>query len=425
MGDIDNLLQEMKEIWPKLVISKENILRPTQEVVCRFYSNFMHDCNEKIAYLTGVSMSFDSTIAHYEPEEQLFVQLSRFMEKINGFKFTLADIYQPISIRTKNFFKLCTHFMTYTETLQNVTDVLGNTVFSTKEDTAKLLLEQQALIDENNENAKKKAELIETKSLLEHELQSTRNSYKEMKALKAAKVKIYAEKRKQIENLKYELQNEEYNLKRLETVEKDLLEQRITEREHHNILHTIETLKSECEMLDSYEIDIGDGLVHENKVLQHSADCIRILNQCSFNVDNLRKLIHKEDELKATSNSLEKLLITKSNLIKQKSVGNEQKLMALKEQFSNLQSEYKILKETYSDNVNKFSQELDRLKDSLEDKSNNYTKIILEYKEEIEELEQNLNKMRNAFTTEYVRVSQVEKVVVDRFKEMLLKFKEM
>lgn len=425
MGDVDDLLQQIKECWPKFTIAKENILRPTQEVVFRFYSNFIHDYNEKIAYLTGVSTTFNINVAHCEPEEQLFLQLSRLMGKIGGLKFTLPDIYQPISIRTKNFFKLCIHFITFTEYLQGVTDVLTNTVFNAREDIAKLLLEQQELIDENNDNAKSKAELSENKSLLEREFQSVRQSYNEMKTLKASKEKMYAEKRKLTGNLKQELQNEEYKLKRVEDMEKDLLEQRITEREHQNVLHTVAALKSESEMLDSYDTGLEDGLEHENKVLQHSADCIRLLNKFDFIVENIKELIHKEDELKVIINSLDKVTSTKTTLIKHKKVKSEQEFMAFKKQFADLQSEYKTITDKYTDNLNLFSRELNQLKDCLQKRFSDNCKIILEYEKDTVKLEENLDKMKKAFATEYVRVSKVEKVVVDKFKEMLMKFKGM
>lgn len=425
MSELDDLVCQIKNCWPKFVITKEALSQPTQELVVQFYSNVIEDHKKKVALLTGSSITFDYNFMDYEPEEQLFLQISRLLGKISNLKFTLGDIYQPTPIRTKNFFKVCIHFVAFTDGLQHEAEILGNEVLKTKEDTEKLSLERQELIEEINENAKSKAELSEKNNLLDQELKSTRASYKEMNSLKASKEKLYAEKRNQIENLNRDLQNEEYELKRLENIQKDLLEQRITERDHQNIVNTIEALKSESEMLDNDDINIDDGLVHENKVLQHSADCIRMLNKCEFNVENVKQLVHKEEELKVILNTVDQLTATKLNPARQQKLETEQKLVALKEKVLNLQSQFKIVENNYTSNITQFSEEFNKVKIHIQNESSNNTNIILNYKQDIEKLEQDMDRMRKAFTTEYVRVSKVEKVVIDKFKEMLMKFKEM
>ncbi|XP_018572902.1 myosin-11 [Anoplophora glabripennis] len=425
MSEVEDMLSDIKRCWPELVISKENLLQPTPEVVFQFYSNFINDYNEKIAQLTRSPPIFNFNSADYEQEELLVLELSKLLGKISGLKLTIADIYEPKPRSTRSFFKVCIHFIRYLECQLTEAETLGNEVYTTQENTTKLLLEQHELIDEINEIAKNKAELSENKNLLEQELKSTKTAYEKMKMLKATKEKLYAEKRKQIENLKRELQNEEYELKCLEDEENNLLKQLVTEREYQNIQKTIETLKSELEMLYNNNINIDDGLVEENKVLQHNADCIRMLNKCEFDVKIVEKLIHKEDEFKVISNTADKLTAIKLNPAKQQKFENEQKLASLKEKLINLQSEHKVLKHSYTTTIAQFSQELSDMKNSRQNESNRNCKIIADYERDIGKLEEDFEKMKKTFTIEYIKVSKIEKVVIDKFKEVLVKFKDM
>ncbi|KAJ8915815.1 hypothetical protein NQ315_004627 [Exocentrus adspersus] len=426
MEDMEDLLNIIKVCWPKFTISKQDLLYPTQELVVRFYNNFIEDYNEKVTYLTGVPVITDFNVIDCEPEQQLFIQLSRLLGEIDGLKFTLADIYRPLPVRTKNFFKICIHLVVFTENLQNETDELSRNVFQMKQDVTNLSAEQQTLLSEINDNAENKAELEENINLLKLHYVTTKDSFKEIKVLKAVRQKAFLEKKNLLENCKCELQNGEHELHYLENKEKDLLEQKITENEHQNILHTLNAMKNEFDTLNVDDDDIGSGLIYENQVLQHTKDLIRLLDNCDFTVlTQIKKLIQKEDEFKILLNTVDKLTSTRLNPNKLERIKTEEKLVVVKQQLADLQNEFKNIKDSYEISLNTFLQDYQKFKDYIEDESNTNCNAILCYKKNIEELKERCNELKKAFATQYIRVSSVEKKVLDEFQETLLRFKQM
>ncbi|KAJ8976921.1 hypothetical protein NQ317_005093 [Molorchus minor] len=418
--DLAALLSQIKDYWPQFQITKENLLRPTKEMAFRFYSSFVSECYEKIAQITGCPPFDEFGSADHTPEDHLFLQLCRLREAINC-PFTLIDIYQPTPKRTKHFFNICIHFLIFLNHLESEAISLGSQMYEIKEYMGSLSKEIEELNQEINKYAKVIVDMTDIReNTLKPELAALQKTWKDLKLLKSGKEKVYAEKKSQIEKLKLEISNEEYDLNRLEVLKKEFQTERTTKEEHQTILQTLEYLKSESEYLDNDDVYMNDRLIMDNEKFKNRADCLRLLSKYNFNIQSVKDLTKKEEQFKTILNSVD-LLKIKINSLKQQSFETDKNTLEARESLSKLQGKYRESKELYVSNIDKLKQEQATIVKTIHDQSENNAKTILSYEEDIAKLKEELDKLRKTFMEGYIRLSKKEASVLDRFKNALKK----
>ncbi|XP_023022870.2 uncharacterized protein [Leptinotarsa decemlineata] len=420
--DAEYILSHMRG-FPQFQISKEDILRPTPEIVFRFYSKFISEFHERATFIAGTSLNLlDTDSESGDPEERLFQkmsQMSTLFEKA-GMKFLHGDIYEPTVVRTKNLFKICIHFLSFVEQILEETERLGSDICKKKGDSVRMEEDHQNLMSNINEAATKKAELLESVNKLNDDLKCITSLQEEYMELKAKKDKSNDDKRKQIEMMKRELQKEEYDFERLELQEKKFIEQTITESEHKTLLQMLDNLENEIKSLSNDDVNMADILLHENSILEHYQACIKRLPDVSeFNVEVVKNFITNEELLNDLEVNTEKLHDTKLTTVSQSKFQKDKLLKETEYLLSKRQVEYESCKMVFLKNIEELLLQVKQFKEELEAKYQKSIKSISSYMNNIEKLKSDLEKIRNSFCDEYIKFCKAEKSATDMFTKHL------
>ncbi|KAG5898411.1 hypothetical protein JTB14_030389 [Gonioctena quinquepunctata] len=427
VGEIENILSFFRDYLPEFPITKENLLRPTPELVFKFYSKFISEYHERASFLVGTSVSVletDSDAA--DTEERLLQKLtqrSKLFEK--GMRFLHGDIYEPTVVRTKNLFKICVHFLAYTEHILDDTERLGTDIIKMRENTMRIKEEMEQLTMGINESARKKAEAIERNKQLTDELKVLMRQKEEYEAFSEEEERREMEKCKQIEAKKQKLEKLELSYKRLELQEKDYAEQTITESEYENLLQMVEDLEVEIKTLGNDDIDMADILSLENNTLEHYQACIKRLPDISeFDIERVKKLITCEEQLSNMEVDNEKLVKTKLPSLVQSRNQKEKLLKECVQSLAKAEIDYKANRISFKENLEELTQRLRCYKDELDSKIRCSNKNISCHTDGINKLKSDLQRLRECFCQEYVKVCKAEKLAADKFAKHISGFLE-
>lgn len=397
------ILEYAKNSWPNFCITKENLNHPTTELVTEFYKNFLFDYYEKIQCWAGPYYNLEElrTVEHLEPEEDLFLKMRQIMGMFNH-RFRLCDLYEPTSVPTKNFFLLCCHLLMFTDVITDDVERIGNTVLKTKEDTNFLLNEHEELLIKTNEKATKRSDLMDYLDKNCKKLELKKSAYEQMKDLKDQKEKIYGDKKKQIELFQKEIRKGQFELDNLETREKELTEQTVTDTEYNFLKTMINNLEVEISSLGTDDIDMEDILLHENDVLLHYRDCQkRVPNTTDFASDIINRLTEIEDALKIEQINNDKLINNKYNALSLYKRQQEKRNSELSDYYENLMKQLCLLKE---EKVG--------------------VQTIQFCSKNIAKLEDQMVQLKENFAKEYIKISEIYEAVKNYYKSVLLDLEE-
>lgn len=423
----DHVLGLINDSWPYLQITKKDLLRPTSSMVVNVYNNFVMEFEEKAQFLAGPYCYTTEPNENLDAEERLFYRIYHIFDTFeknmsNQHMIMLSDIYDPVPIRTKNFFKICSHLVSFVENILEESEALAGNVIKMKVNSNLLENEREKVLSEIDLRATRKTELLEEKEILNQELSKIKGSHEEVKNNMQLKEISYSKKKKEIELLRQQLQLEEQELNRLENKEKELSEQVITESEYINLKHIIEACEIEFKSLGNDQVGMDDLLVHENDELLHFQDIRkRVPEDEDFDLEIVKTVIEHEEELKDIQIENEKLINNIVNPLEVVKTQSEITLEEIKQQVVKENQEYQNMLKKIGEDELAICEQIIKLRDKYKINSNQNTKTVQRLENEIEKLNADRSALRFIFQSEYIKIAEADAKVKEYFKHLLSK----
>ncbi|XP_050498897.1 uncharacterized protein MG328-like [Diabrotica virgifera virgifera] len=414
---MDSLLETIKNTFPDFQITKDDILRPSSESVCRIYSTFLSDFEEKIAYAIGFYQDDVETDLDVE-EDRIFLK----MQKLNpifsesGMQFGYGDVIMPTGTRTRLFVYVFIHMLNFFLNALDPFEKTCSDVLKIREDIDRLFSEKDNYLIKINDNIIERLELVKANEDLENEIQKLETTVKNDSSERRKKEReINVPLRKDLKRLEMTVEEKTTSIEKLAAKEKKYVEEVITEAEYLELKKLENDLESEKESLKTEDVDMDDFLAYEYKIVDHFRHCGKSIPD-PLNVDFINRHIKMEEELEDLKDIIQKLSsdinLNKSTLNHQKQLHEQAQSVCLKTNtknnviLQNIQSECEVLKhkvQIVKENV------CSRYRDALAYNS--------EMKNKITQLENEFEDLKDHFRKEYIKITKAEDLAIQTFKE--------
>ncbi|XP_056630746.1 protein Spindly-like [Diorhabda sublineata] len=417
----ENLIEQIKERWPDLSFTQENLQRPTPDKVFQFYTSFLMDCEEKILDTIGF---YGEAKTDLSPEELVLFKMQKFnvLFKRADIQFLLGDICQPTYIRTKSFFCICNHFLTYFENIFHDFEKISGDITKMREDNDKLNEQKIEISNDITKYVEKKIRLLEDKERLQKNIEATENLHAEYCAQRAEKELVIKEKEKELELLKISVDKTTSQINVLSAREKQCLEEMITEEEYSNLKKLEEQLKSENETLRNDVIHMEDVLTYESKILDHFSRCLKAIPD-NFNSDMVNQHISMDIQLKDLKTQKEKL-DAELRLLKSTQNNERKKLIDIEGCYLAAYSELNKIIEDIQQEFEELTFTLQKQKEEISNSKREVLSSNLQFKHDIAQYENDIRKLKEHFQNEYVKIKDAENLRFKTIKNHLLDLKK-
>lgn len=122
IGEIERIIMEMNQLFPNLIVKKDDLLNPKHEFVKSFCEHAVNYYDSKIGFMvSGEEAPLVNTAEAYYvnlgygPEIALYIRIRDITQHICTNSFTVIDFYRPQKQRTKAFLRIILNFLLYVD----------------------------------------------------------------------------------------------------------------------------------------------------------------------------------------------------------------------------------------------------------------------------------------------------------------------
>ncbi|CAG9829996.1 unnamed protein product [Diabrotica balteata] len=412
---MDDLIDSIRKAFPDSQITKDDILHPTSESVCKIYSTFLSDFEEKIAYARGFYQ--DDLRTDLDEEERIFLK----MQKLNaiftktGLKFCLGDIIEPTFTRTRVFVCMFVHMLIFFGNTLHTFEKTCSDILTMREDINTLFGEKDNYLIKINEYIIERLKLLKENEELENDIQKLEESNEDYCNERIKKEReINVPLRKDLKRLEITVEEKTTNIEKLGAKEKKYVDEVITEEEYLELKKLEKDLEAEKESLKTDDMDMDNFLSYEYKIVDHFRHCGKAIPD-QLNVDFINRHIKMEEELEDLNMTIQKLSsdinFNKSTLNHQQKLHNQAKSVCLKTNTKN-----EVILQNIQDECELVKHEVQMYNEKICSRHRDALVSNIEMKNEITQLENDLENLQDHFRKEYIKITKAEDLAVQEIK---------